>query len=43
MVLFTPKGLIDDRPIRFGSYAPENFDVTFQGTVCRCARRCNFR
>jgi penicillin-binding protein 1C len=25
--------LIDDRPIRFGSYAPENFDMTFQGTV----------
>jgi penicillin-binding protein 1C len=28
-----PEGLIDDRPIRFGSYAPENFDMTFQGTV----------
>jgi penicillin-binding protein 1C len=28
-----PDSLIDDRPIRFGSYAPENFDMTFQGTV----------
>jgi len=28
-----PDSLIDDRPIRFGSYAPENFDQTFQGTV----------
>jgi penicillin-binding protein 1C len=28
-----PESLIDDRPIRFGSYAPENFDQTFQGTV----------
>ena len=28
-----PETLIDDRPIRFGSYAPENFDMTFQGTV----------
>ena len=28
-----PESLIDDRPIRFGSYAPENFDMTFQGTV----------
>jgi penicillin-binding protein 1C len=27
------ESLIDDRPIRFGSYAPENFDMTFQGTV----------
>jgi penicillin-binding protein 1C len=32
-----PESLIDDRPIRFGSYAPENFDMTFQGTVA--ARR----
>src|SRR5947208_16901104 len=24
---------IEDRPIRYGSYAPENFDLTFQGTV----------
>jgi penicillin-binding protein 1C len=28
-----PESLIDDRPIRFGSYTPENFDMTFQGTV----------
>jgi penicillin-binding protein 1C len=28
-----PESLIDDRPIRFGSYAPENFDLTYQGTV----------
>jgi penicillin-binding protein 1C len=28
-----PESLIDDRPIRYGSYAPENFDTTFQGTV----------
>lgn len=28
-----PETLIDDRPVRFGSYAPENFDMTFQGTV----------
>ncbi len=28
-----PETLIDDRPIRYGNYAPENFDLTFQGTV----------
>jgi len=28
-----PESLIEDRPIRFGSYAPENFDMTFQGTL----------
>jgi len=28
-----PESLIDDRPIRFGAYAPENFDLTYQGTV----------
>jgi penicillin-binding protein 1C len=28
-----PESLIDDRPVRFGSYAPENFNMTFQGTV----------
>ncbi|MFN5721651.1 MAG: transglycosylase domain-containing protein, partial [Bradyrhizobium sp.] len=28
-----PDSLIEDRPIRFGSYAPENFDMTFQGTL----------
>jgi penicillin-binding protein 1C len=31
--LIHPETLIDDRPIRYGSYAPENFDLTFQGTV----------
>ncbi len=28
-----PETMIDDRPLRYGSYAPENFDLTFQGTV----------
>jgi penicillin-binding protein 1C len=28
-----PETLIDDRPVRYGSYAPENFDMTFQGVV----------
>ncbi len=28
-----PETLIDDRPVRYGSYTPENFDQTFQGTV----------
>src|SRR6202011_4571959 len=28
-----PESLIEDRPIRFGSYAPENFDRAYQGTV----------
>jgi penicillin-binding protein 1C len=28
-----PETLIDDKPQRYGSYAPENFDLTFQGTV----------
>jgi len=28
-----PETLIDDRPVRYGAYAPENFDQTFQGTV----------
>jgi penicillin-binding protein 1C len=31
--LIHPETLIDDRPVRYGSYAPENFDMTFQGTV----------
>jgi penicillin-binding protein 1C len=31
--LIHPETLIEDRPVRFGSYAPENFDLTFQGTV----------
>ncbi len=28
-----PETLVDDKPVRYGSYAPENFDLTFQGTV----------
>jgi penicillin-binding protein 1C len=28
-----PETLIDDRPMRYGAYAPENFDLVFQGTV----------
>jgi penicillin-binding protein 1C len=28
-----PETLLDDRPSRFGSYQPENFDDGFQGTV----------
>ncbi len=31
--LIHPESMIDDRPVRYGSYAPENFDLTFQGTV----------
>jgi penicillin-binding protein 1C len=31
--LIHPETLIEDRPARYGSYAPENFDLTFQGTV----------
>jgi penicillin-binding protein 1C len=31
--LIHPETLIDDRPVRFGTYTPENFDLTFQGTV----------
>ena len=31
--LIHPETLIEDRPLRYGSYAPENFDLTFQGTV----------
>ena len=31
--LIHPETLIDDRPVRYGGYAPENFDLTFQGTV----------
>jgi penicillin-binding protein 1C len=31
--LIHPETLIDDRPVRYGSYTPENFDLTFQGTV----------
>ena len=28
-----PETLIEDRPTRFGAWRPENFDMTFQGTV----------
>lgn len=28
-----PETLIDDRPVAFGSYAPQNFDGQFRGTV----------
>ncbi|WP_408093166.1 penicillin-binding protein 1C [Rhodoplanes sp. SY1] len=28
-----PETLLDDRPVRYGVYAPENFDLTYQGTV----------
>jgi penicillin-binding protein 1C len=28
-----PETLIEDRPLRYGAYAPQNFDFTFQGTV----------
>jgi penicillin-binding protein 1C len=31
--LLHPETLIDDKPARYGSYLPENFDLTFQGTV----------
>src|SRR5262249_26190768 len=31
--LIHPETLIEDRPLRFGNYAPENFDSSFQGTV----------
>jgi penicillin-binding protein 1C len=31
--LVHPETLIEDRPVRFGAYAPENFDLTYQGTV----------
>lgn len=28
-----PETLIDDRPVAFGTYAPQNFDRTFRGTI----------
>ena len=31
--LLHPETLIDDKPVRYGNYTPENFDLTFQGTV----------
>ncbi|HEX5930193.1 MAG TPA: penicillin-binding protein 1C [Methyloceanibacter sp.] len=31
--LIHPETLIEDRPVRYAGYSPENFDLTFQGTV----------
>ncbi|HYH70994.1 MAG TPA: penicillin-binding protein 1C [Methyloceanibacter sp.] len=31
--LIHPETLIEDRPLRYGAYSPENFDLTFHGTV----------
>ena len=31
--LIHPETLIDDRPVRFGSYAPKNFDGQYRGTL----------
>lgn len=31
--LIHPETLIDDKPVRYGGYVPENFDLMFQGTV----------
>lgn len=31
--LANPETLIDDRPVSFGTYAPQNFDKTFRGTL----------
>ncbi len=31
--LIHPETLIEDRPVRYGSYVPENFDLTYQGMV----------
>jgi penicillin-binding protein 1C len=28
-----PETILDDRPKHYGSYAPENFDLSFQGTI----------
>lgn len=28
-----PETMMEDRPVRYGAYVPENFDLTFQGTV----------
>jgi penicillin-binding protein 1C len=28
-----PETMLEDRPARYGAYVPENFDLTFQGTV----------
>ncbi len=37
-----PETMLEDRPNRFGAYAPENFDLTFQGTVT-AGRPCSSR
>ena len=31
--LINPETLIDDRPVAFGTYAPQNFDKIFRGTL----------
>jgi penicillin-binding protein 1C len=31
--LIHPETLIDDKPVRYGGYVPENFDLSFKGTV----------
>lgn len=31
--LANPESLIDDRPVAFGTYAPQNFDKSFRGTL----------
>ena len=31
--LANPETLIDDRPVAFGTYAPQNFDKSFRGTL----------
>jgi len=31
--LIHPETLIDDKPVRYGTYMPHDFDFTFQGTV----------
>ena len=31
--VINPETLIEDRPVAYGSYAPKDFDLTFQGTV----------
>jgi len=31
--VINPETLIDDRPVAYGTYAPKDFDTTFQGTV----------
>ncbi len=28
-----PETILEDRPTRYGAYVPENFDLTFQGTI----------